>query len=612
MTDLTGLSEITYGNFSFGTGPRVSSHVELKPIYDRAGRTVIATTYIINVRAIITSDDGTQKAGAITKVDTADLTMAKLERELMKPGQALVYSGWGHGTFSINTASDTKDVRFGPKPKYARVELVGSTLAIQVDWTVEVTINRCNPSTNAVYGRIGDISSLSYTESFSINDRGLTTRSINGHLDITNNRSRLGSNSVLTNADQFRSRFQVDVPNTFKRVTNQWALSEDKSSVSFSIVDQERPSSEGYPPGVTDCNLQHTANYRLHFGKGRGGSPPHTGQISGQLDVVKTVPLGDAWTRVLLMLRTRLTAMRNRGNTVFISELNVTEDLFRHGLSFSLRYYLLPKDKVLVNMAVKNALFTGSPTTSESEWKGSLNNTAYHQRGVARMEAKGDTIVDPCNQPGIITVQDRINFNNNVAPASSLGNIYPAPKQSYLLWDSWLEIKSQVGEQAHHIMPEKNTGGNLSARSVMESILNLGGSITKRGNLSPGGGGGTGIGSSSQIITQIDGSNDVTVLLKGAAIRVGYEPEIPSLVSIWDRKDNLVPIGVQKNDLRVIGEMGDIPVYQRRWISKYRVHFDSPIELQQALEDGLSSAVLATPDDLEGFKVLHGTSTRRQ
>ena len=170
---LDGVGTISYNGWTF-SGPRVSSTLSIRPQRDRSGRNVTHDIYTISVVAIVTDDLG----GLDGSGGDAGTVMADLQTQLLKDGGQLVYTGMGHGTFSINTSSTTRDVSYGPKTRELICKPIGSIGAFEVRWTVEIHIKRC--AGNVLFGRIGNFKAFSYSIDYAIDREGLTSRTVAG------------------------------------------------------------------------------------------------------------------------------------------------------------------------------------------------------------------------------------------------------------------------------------------------------------------------------------------------------------------------------------------------------------------------------------------------
>src|SRR4051794_31718111 len=104
---------VFYNGYTFPDDTETVS-VDVRPVYDQAGRTVVYNAYTFTFRWVLSVSPGT------------DSTLESLRKRLTTPAGEFHYEGCGLGNLAVNvpaggatvgSAGAVKDVVWGPKPE---------------------------------------------------------------------------------------------------------------------------------------------------------------------------------------------------------------------------------------------------------------------------------------------------------------------------------------------------------------------------------------------------------------------------------------------------------------------------------------------------------------
>jgi hypothetical protein len=336
---LTGTGQLTYNGIVFPN--QVTCHVSLTPVYDESDRAVKYTRYVFSVSTVfhnellphITSDLDTHLHGILD--------------QLQQPGGTLIFEGKGLGILQINTLQ--QDVASGPKPRIVNWQPIGDNRAARVQWECEVCLLPCHRLS-------GDSTSLqrpisvTYSMHWSINEDGLTVRTVSGLIEAAAYRTTSLADlpgRVALDADDFRGFLVVDVPLGYSRTQQEYRLSPDRRQLSVSITDTELASDNPYPIGILRPNVS------VSLASTELSMTIWEQTISGNISVSKSHPRWYAWAAFMIIAQQRAAHMQqkafktiidntnegtlndSRGGVIYLSSLRFQEELFSRNLSFS-------------------------------------------------------------------------------------------------------------------------------------------------------------------------------------------------------------------------------------------------------------------------------------
>lgn len=542
---LPAVSQISYNGFTFPT-PMVKSRVRIEPKWDDADRTISYNVYTLEVEAIIAGD-----ALAVGQ------TLTGIRQLLTKPAGLLIIADTGLGSpaeviVNLTINGTDADVMWGPKPRLLTWEPIGSNLAVRIVWVCQFAKSDC-----VLIAPVNQFSALNYETRWGINGAGLTRRTISGFAEIPINRAGSGVRIVSRAADQIRAQIQPTVPLGFKRTSQDWILSANRTKLSFTITDEEIASDNPYFPGVHEIEIEHNvaASISTTLGLNRW-----QGRFSGTILLDKFQSKDAAWLMFLFVIRQRFLKMIEFEETVLLTGLEFNEQIFGKRVRFSLSY-LHTTD--LNDILSRSGLFQPVSGTSWGQYRASLENTAWSQRGHAglRFQPGLDVIVDLCGGTGQLLAEDANQGLASQPREQLLGVPCPDPEHSWFLYDANIAVSAEHGTISHTLMRDSTLA--LEAQIGLKS-----GDLQQRAwppelRSSP-----------NHFALQQSAGPTALIMFTGRAIRVGKKIPRPKLtipgVSIAPRPRFYL------FDQKVLGHLGrGCPIHEARWWIEYDV--DGPI-----------------------------------
>ena len=300
---------LEYNGFTFpGT---VKTRMQVQPVQDSTGRYTKHVLYTLTVECIVwpgvdslnpgqsiePEEPDTDPEATFPSTDlTTDGGMETTRHLLSENGKRLVFIGKGFGDdFTIDTG-ETSDVSYGPKVQVLTWAPVASNNSAVLVWSVEVAIANCD------IVALGRIAEYSYEQDYSIDVNGLTTRTITGFIQISN---QISNGRTLHNVDTYRDQLAFWPPTGFQRVRQNWRVSADGSRLSWTLVDRQLATEIEPIAGITD----HSIRQRItSVGPVPGVS--WAVSINGTIDVAKGYSKWQAWTFFMMFVNSRLKAIR--------------------------------------------------------------------------------------------------------------------------------------------------------------------------------------------------------------------------------------------------------------------------------------------------------------
>jgi hypothetical protein len=191
-----------------------------------------------------------------------------------------------------------RDIKFGPEPNILKWEPIAGRKSARVVFEISFYVKDCLAwpaySKGGVledqYDSIGLMTNFLYSMDYDINDLGYQVRTINGQVEITNNTQIIHQNRgedkksfprIAKSADDVRDSllFKFECPNNFRRTSQKFNISEDRSILTFKITDSQIESQEAYPTGVVDIEVNHNV---ASEGIRPGGESGATGKLFTQ------------------------------------------------------------------------------------------------------------------------------------------------------------------------------------------------------------------------------------------------------------------------------------------------------------------------------------------
>jgi hypothetical protein len=485
---------LTYDGISLGIGSK--RNVEVTPVYDSTGRQITHHRIVVNVECIVAES---------TDIDDTAVALEEIKRRLSKPGKELVIENCGIGdAITIDGSgygAGLHDIKAGPYPKVIRFDPLGwndDSSAVSVVWTCEANVFL---ATNENL-ELGEILSFSYSARYAIDDRGWTTRTIRGKLEVP--QKRYSDNQIEHNADAYRERIKIKKPEGFTR-EQEYDLSEDKAVLSFSIVDRQIPTRQAYPPGVVEISCNHRAS------RSRSQLATTRNQISFRCEVAANQPAAYAWFVFESIVGKRLNHSRQNGVQILIEEIEVDESIFGTEFSASVAYRGLSD----VGSWLFNAGIFQPVTLSWDPWEQSVHEIE-EPRGIANLAAladEQDRLTNLENQDLPVIKDDHHPHINYLTPSQSpLCNSLPTPEKS------WAHFQAQVGLLQES--PSQDQWIPLGPQTLEDGVVSLqeiGGTKRRTGR------------KETETVLPVNGGQITKIQFKGEAIRVGYEIPMPRL-----------------------------------------------------------------------------------
>jgi hypothetical protein len=429
-----GMSRVTYNDYVFPD--RSNFHIVESFVYDPSDRTVIATRFSLRLQTIIVNEAAT---GPLDSFSFAAKDYVHYARQrISKAGARLIIEHDGFGpTLDIN-GGGVKDVAWGPKPRVIDWNPVGHTNSVEVTWEVEWQIPICDGSSPPNFT---GLSSFSYGVSFDIDERGYTTRTISGNIQIALSRQNGGRN-LVDSVDNYRNKVNFAKPTNFQRRTS-WQVSEDKRTANFTIVDSEIASPNAWPAGVVSINATHRASWQ------RTSVRRVMNTISATIEMSPDEHKARSWMIFRGLVEKRIVyAKAGEPKAIFIEAIDVIEDIFENRVSFQLTYRVIGSgEEVGATAILTQGLF--QPVSDEIDswqaWDDSVKalqpfrglNTDRGNAGL-RHEWQNERLVDLCNQ----SPPETSNYPKPLTPPRALTpvlcNERPAPNRSWLSFEATL------------------------------------------------------------------------------------------------------------------------------------------------------------------------------
>lgn len=602
MSALPGIGSVSYNGVVF-SGPLVNTNVSFAPIRGEDDRAV--THYEVRLEIVATVDTGNCGTSPITLAEGDANYLAVMDSYhamLSQDGGPLIVSDKMFKTFAVNapTVADSLiDVAFGPRVKVVSFEPLLGNKAFQVSMSIVASVGQCPFFGGGGFSKAwadGDIKQVSYVCSWTGNQKGYSTRTVQGFIEVV--MKTLLANEVLAfTADDFRSVLTISCPEGFARTTNDWELGARRDRINFVVRDQEVESPNAYPPGVVEIEV----NHRVGVGAASKWSRAMN-VLWGHAEVSNGLPTISAWERLYPIIDARIAASRTADGGVFLTSVSVTEALFSRRVEFSIEYYKLGTSPF--GFLKSSGMFTPL-AASWSDWRASMygpdadtNGETYvddltgnevrlpwARRSVANMsfEPSDDKLVTPCsNQPIAVTVHNQRFEPWTGRLSSAIVNTCPLRTASYLVYRSILvsEVEGTAG-----FMQEMPTAPFTDTADVPETADGNAIAPASYTDVQQG-----------RVIDPSGTSPMLTFRLVGMASRVGYPVELPKVASQWVRTVKMVTDGssVTDTDITVLG----CKLYMKAWSLKYKV----PKKLADAATDlgSLTQTIFGTSDNPAG------------
>ena len=319
-------AQVIYNGHEFS---RYASYaIRMENIYDPSHRYVAAHSFKMTVRDFIMKGNKDEKDypdGLDEYMETVreklmkshcpdglDEYMETVREKLMKSHKALTIEGLGFGEIDLSDVSD--DIHHGPHPIDFDWESIGQNQAAHITWQVEFVMSPCPEDSEGII-------SISYSAQHSVNEKGYSTFTHSGVIEVTPEKD----------PQAYRDYFVVAFPANCHR-NRQDGVSEDKRRISISITDREIESPNAYPAGVVSISAPTTLSVRL---PGQNLATSARVVISCNMELIGTESRRRAWAIWNSILAARLGRIAIADNDYILRDMTVTEDWYTNHYSFS-------------------------------------------------------------------------------------------------------------------------------------------------------------------------------------------------------------------------------------------------------------------------------------
>lgn len=561
VTDANVIGTVSYNSYVFP--PIRNCKVKFVPKYDETGRVRIGTEFTVVVAWLITGSSQSDQSGSL------DLMYAKLS----EPGKDLDCRGVGLGELSVGpTAGGTfegrkADLLWGPKPQMGEVEPLAFRAAMAT-WSCTFTLAMCSTAdgSSGAYALEHAFETL-----YSIDERGLLTRTIRGHLLIA---TRRNGTSITASADQLREQMaqRIPVPVAFAR-SQQWTESADHSRLDFSIVDRQMESDDALPLGCTSADVDISAS------SSQIGFTTWNVTISGSVETAPGMSREWGWAILYGIATNRLgfiTAGVSGGSrTVIPTQIDVSRGLFSRRTNATFVFSVVEKT---AGPGLVNSVGMFDPLGNDWQaWQQSLA-VNHRARGVSNMGNPmpgGDAITGPCSG-GLANF--RVS-NDPQALGIVVGNLTQAlepkiePEASYLRWECWLGTNyTQAITRQKNIQPFLPASLDIgSSQANISSLFATSGATI------------SGDSATTNDVLQYSSGGSCEVWLIGRALRLKEKVVVPRLKEVTLIGGGTVPVSEADCNIRQsqVCMHGPVPVYGAMWSIRYYTQKPIKGELQQ-------------------------------
>lgn len=458
----------SYNGFTFSPNLETLG-VSIEPVYDSAGRTVVFSVFRFELRDLRQTPDGS---------GTVDADMQEIRRRLMKPAGEFRYENKGLGNLIVNVGAGARDVVWGPKPRSLKWKLIGPGNAVEFTYAIEMALPDCD---NAKYAF--EVMEFNYRLQYAFDEFGDTTRTYSGFLRIPQTRLAADNRRLLDSADFYREKIWPPVPAGFRRLPPEFAISEDKCRLDFSIRDQQLPGPPP-PPGVVAVEASHRMNSDKVYSAKWLGTVSASYQLSNNGNPIA------AFGHFLRLLFDRASSGLRPDTGVFVLSMDLNEpDVYGHNrCAFSATYRL---NTAFQNIVLHSGLWKPVPQNDYTRWAASMRELGiWTPRGRANLKAPptDDLILDLCQPTKPIGPRGGTKPQQSTLRGALLNfqNPLPDPQRSWLAARNDVFVEQQDGSVLQALLPENveevkplqsslRTGLGLPADGNFQTVLRTGG-----------------------------------------------------------------------------------------------------------------------------------------
>lgn len=573
-----------YNGYSFPASETVETLAyKCTPHYDTSGRTVIYSDFDVTIRWFIAD-------ATITSREVQDM-VARLQR----PAGILRYTGRGFGVGEAVNTGKIWDVNWGPKPGPVELKPVGAGRTVEATWQVRFSIPTCD---DAIYRQ--GVREFCFSVEYAKDRSGLTTRTYKAHASILITRSSVGSRKIDRTADDLLESIAPDPIEGFRRESVTHSLSEDKSTITLTVVDVQFPALAP-PPGCVDAQLEHS--YTL----APGTLAKWTGRFVGLYEVARSPTIAVDTVRTVQDFLARVDGRLGEVAGIIIGRglpglprpENDGERLGRNRIipvgceiaepnAYGRRQIRISLSYLVAGVGFSEIIEKGGLWkpwgTQYNLWRLSTP-TLHNPRGEAGLvfNPGDDRIIDACGRaapatlgsgggggggrPSVTQVSPAGGFTLGVIDAIRAIFPGPDPASSWVEYQCGVVIRTQTGRVVVNTLPNTpiTTDHNLGNWDVNRGVT---ANVPSGSPFPP---------LAEQLRDRQSGATTTVhqraaptlyVTLQGHAVRVGHPVPVPELLTVGGRTPTLV--GEPMFASQIVGN-ALVPVYAARWQMTYVV-----------------------------------------
>ncbi|MHA1663257.1 MAG: hypothetical protein ACTSVR_08395 [Candidatus Thorarchaeota archaeon] len=554
--------EIIYNGFVFPVIKTKKFKEEY--VYDDSGDTIKYNRISITIECILEPNylgdqpgiSGSDYDGTLTPL------MDRVRAWLSVAGQELILVGTGFGDIVVNPRSTTSayvgtpdryfDMENGPKPKILHAEPIGRDQVFRIVWEVTTTIPKCFNQSDGSVNTVANaaVVSFDYTVGHTVQEDGTVVRTTEGQIEVPrywrNPDASItpGTDNETAEQTSLDTSYRTEVYNRcnwlkthlgMKR-SQDWSWSLDRRFYQFRITDTEIPSDNPLFPGTVDMDLVHSVKSSLIgsgnvFGHGAGFS--HwihrlSGSVTlapGSLRVIALWAFLDVFRKRTegLNLRTKSSITRD-GVTVdksryFILEIQIDEHIHRRMFKFSVKWLSFMDLTEAIDKGGAN-LFKPATTSS---WEAHRQNKALD--GSYDKPRRQQVVFKDINREMCSKGPDNKAIIKSDKPSKPVIGAFeglmvtkPTKQLSYTKYKNKTSL-----EEESNLVPHRRQK-SLSEASLEDHQHDI--NVPDEGKVENIEGA-----DKDETLMQVRGTNEYRVIMGGYALRIGYRPTPPILLS---------------------------------------------------------------------------------
>jgi hypothetical protein len=635
---------INYNGINFP--PAMKTSMSSRGIYTRSGRVIKHIEITLRVECIFSGGDfainvsggdtytseNAETTGLrdITRDSQMDNPAKALILKLSEPRKTLVIEGIGFGNFYIDndesissfsyTGDGSSQIKYapdlanGPKPQVLDYASPTGGKVIHVLWSVTFTVSPCpklNMATN-----VAPFSSFDFSTHFNVDQNGVFSRSIYGEVEVPNwtvpstNMPKFNVDNVdgvLGVKDRILKAFPL-IADCSREHT--FTTSEDRTKVSFTIIDKQHDSDEPFYPGCSNVRLRtslRTMSPVAGISNSDNTKLMFSFVISASIDVYKGVPKSVAWNAFTTYLKWHIIGSLNEGQ--ILQGFTIDNDRTGRNLSVTATFlitspvhYIFSKTNFLETMKeIRTDGKAGTVGKSWNQWNafrqsyGATEPYGVDGKVSLSPEKDQDHLVSLCSPPKAVPTkpipEKKDNEKKVTLEETPLRSKY-SEKSSYISYANKTWYDSTMSVSTHSLLGKSDASGkttpNASASpqgnksnvadqskpvDVTPALLL---SVTRSAaevKSSDTGVAFTRVDDVAENIIQQHGAGKHFFYMQGHGERVGYHVDIPSVEStgrVGGQVESPVLVKDAVSPSHVARYTADgIPIYRASW---YRVY----------------------------------------